>query len=99
MSITHNFKKISKWFIKIFKTFYSGIHGVGRIDIVENRFVGMKSRGKITSFKMNSGICQVIHTFIGIYETPGHTILFQAHYDIETFTMDRVDKVLFSLET
>ena len=48
---------------------------------------------------MNSGICQVIHTFIGIYETPGHTILFQAHYDIETFTMDRVDKVLFSLET
>lgn len=48
----------------------SKTHGVGRIDIVENRFVGMKSRG--------------------IYETPGGTILFSAHMDIETFTMDRV---------
>lgn len=46
-----------------------GKHGVGRIDIVENRFIGMKSRG--------------------IYETPGGTILYQAHLDIETFTMDR----------
>ncbi|KAM9820654.1 argininosuccinate synthase [Neosynchiropus ocellatus] len=46
-----------------------GKHGVGRIDIVENRFVGMKSRG--------------------IYETPGGTILLQAHLDIETFTMDK----------
>nr|XP_023666812.1 argininosuccinate synthase [Paramormyrops kingsleyae] len=46
-----------------------GRHGVGRIDIVENRFIGMKSRG--------------------IYETPGGTILFHAHLDIETFTMDR----------
>uniref|UniRef100_A0A8C5FP47 Argininosuccinate synthase n=1 Tax=Gadus morhua TaxID=8049 RepID=A0A8C5FP47_GADMO len=47
----------------------SGKHGVGRIDIVENRFIGMKSRG--------------------IYETPGGTILYQAHLDIETFTMDK----------
>uniref|UniRef100_UPI00398E5A88 argininosuccinate synthase isoform X2 n=1 Tax=Pristiophorus japonicus TaxID=55135 RepID=UPI00398E5A88 len=46
-----------------------GKHGVGRIDIVENRFIGMKSRG--------------------IYETPGGTILYQAHVDIETFTMDK----------
>ncbi|KAK0140777.1 Argininosuccinate synthase [Merluccius polli] len=46
-----------------------GKHGVGRIDIVENRFIGMKSRG--------------------IYETPGGTILYQAHLDIETFTMDK----------
>ncbi|XP_013380247.1 argininosuccinate synthase-like [Lingula anatina] len=46
-----------------------GSHGIGRIDIVENRFIGMKSRG--------------------IYETPGGTILFQAHMDIEVFTMDR----------
>ncbi|TRY87932.1 hypothetical protein DNTS_005229, partial [Danionella cerebrum] len=46
-----------------------GKHGVGRIDIVENRFIGMKSRG--------------------IYETPGGTILFQAHLDLETLTMDR----------
>lgn len=44
-------------------------HGVGRIDIVENRFIGMKSRG--------------------IYETPGGTILYQAHLDIENFTMDK----------
>lgn len=46
-----------------------GKHGVGRIDIVENRFIGMKSRG--------------------IYETPGGTILLQAHLDVETFTMDK----------
>ncbi|XP_061657932.1 argininosuccinate synthase [Syngnathoides biaculeatus] len=44
-------------------------HGVGRIDIVENRFIGMKSRG--------------------IYETPGGTILLEAHLDMETFTMDK----------
>lgn len=46
-----------------------GRHGVGRIDIVENRFVGMKSRG--------------------VYETPGGTILFQAHRALESITMDR----------
>ncbi|KAJ8260638.1 hypothetical protein COCON_G00163610 [Conger conger] len=46
-----------------------GKHGVGRIDIVENRYIGMKSRG--------------------LYETPGGTILYHAHLDIETFTMDR----------
>jgi argininosuccinate synthase len=46
-----------------------GAHGIGRIDIVENRFIGMKSRG--------------------IYETPGYAILFAAHMDIETFTLDR----------
>jgi argininosuccinate synthase len=44
-------------------------HAVGRIDIVENRFVGMKSRG--------------------IYETPGGTILHQAHRALETITMDK----------
>ncbi|MFK7850116.1 MAG: argininosuccinate synthase [Akkermansiaceae bacterium] len=46
-----------------------GKHGIGRIDIVENRFVGMKSRG--------------------IYETPGGTILLEAHRDLETLTIDR----------
>lgn len=46
-----------------------GANGVGRIDIVENRFVGMKSRG--------------------VYETPGGTILHQAHRALETITMDR----------
>ena len=47
----------------------AGKHGVGRVDIVENRFVGMKSRG--------------------VYETPGGTILLQAHRTIESLTMDR----------
>jgi len=46
-----------------------GKHGIGRIDIVENRFVGMKSRG--------------------VYETPGGTILRQAHMAMESITMDR----------
>ncbi len=44
-------------------------NGIGRIDIVENRFVGIKSRG--------------------IYETPGGTILHEAHKDIEGIAMDR----------
>lgn len=44
-------------------------NGVGRIDIVENRFVGIKSRG--------------------VYETPGATILRDAHMDIEAVAMDR----------
>ena len=45
-----------------------GRHGVGRLDMVENRFVGMKSRG--------------------IYETPGGTILLEAHRGIEEITLD-----------
>ena len=44
-------------------------HGVGRIDIVENRFIGIKSRG--------------------YYETPGLTILWAAHMDLEGLTLDR----------
>jgi argininosuccinate synthase len=47
----------------------AGRHGVGRVDIVENRFVGMKSRG--------------------CYETPGGTLLHQAHRAIESLTLDR----------
>ncbi|MDT2075005.1 MAG: argininosuccinate synthase [Planktomarina sp.] len=46
-----------------------GKHGVGRLDLVEGRFVGMKSRG--------------------IYETPGGTILLEAHRAIESITLDR----------
>jgi argininosuccinate synthase len=46
-----------------------GKHGIGRVDVVENRFVGMKSRG--------------------VYETPGGAILYFAHRQIETLTMDR----------
>ena len=44
-------------------------HGVGRLDLVEGRFVGMKSRG--------------------IYETPGGTLLLEAHRGIEQITLDR----------
>ena len=46
-----------------------GKHGIGRVDIVENRFVGMKSRG--------------------VYETPGGTILWKAHHDLEALVLDR----------
>jgi argininosuccinate synthase len=46
-----------------------GKHGIGRVDIVENRFVGMKGRG--------------------VYETPGGAILYFAHRQMETLTMDR----------
>jgi argininosuccinate synthase len=44
-------------------------HGVGRIDMVENRLVGMKSRG--------------------VYETPGGTILYTAHRELESLCLDR----------
>jgi len=46
-----------------------GKHGIGRLDLVEGRFVGMKSRG--------------------IYETPGGTVLLEAHRGIEQITLDR----------
>lgn len=46
-----------------------GLHGVGRIDMVENRLVGMKSRG--------------------VYETPGGTILYTAHRELEGIVLDR----------
>ncbi|SEF98821.1 argininosuccinate synthase [Eubacterium ruminantium] len=46
-----------------------GKHGVGIIDIVENRVVGMKSRG--------------------VYETPGGTILMEAHKQLEELVLDR----------
>jgi argininosuccinate synthase len=47
-----------------------GEHGVGTIDIVENRLVGMKSRG--------------------VYETPGGTIIMNAHKAIEKLILDRI---------
>ena len=49
--------------------FLGGEHGVGRVDLLENRSVGMKSRG--------------------VYETPGGTILREAHMAVEQITMDR----------
>lgn len=44
-------------------------HGIGILDMVENRLVGMKSRG--------------------VYETPGATLLFDAHKCLESITLDR----------
>ena len=46
-----------------------GENGIGIIDMVENRLVGMKSRG--------------------VYETPGGTILYQAHQNLEEITLDK----------
>ena len=47
----------------------AGKNGIGRVDLVENRFLGIKSRG--------------------VYETPGGTLLIQAHRAIESVTLDR----------
>jgi argininosuccinate synthase len=47
----------------------AGLHGVGRADIVEDRLVGMKSRG--------------------VYETPGGTLLYTAHSELEQLVLDR----------
>jgi argininosuccinate synthase len=47
----------------------AGRHGVGRADIVEDRLVGMKSRG--------------------VYETPGGTVLYAAHAELEQLVLDR----------
>jgi argininosuccinate synthase len=46
-----------------------GENGIGRVDMVENRYIGIKSRG--------------------VYETPGATILREAHLDIEGIAMDK----------
>jgi argininosuccinate synthase len=46
-----------------------GRHGVGRADIIEDRMVGMKSRG--------------------VYETPGGTLLYSAHRELEQMVLDR----------
>lgn len=47
----------------------AGRHGVGRADVVEDRLVGMKSRG--------------------VYETPGGTVLYAAHAELEQLVLDR----------
>jgi argininosuccinate synthase len=47
----------------------AGAHGVGVVDVVEDRLVGMKSRG--------------------VYETPGGTLLYQAHSELEQLVLDR----------
>jgi argininosuccinate synthase len=47
----------------------AGLHGVGRVDLVEDRLIGMKSRG--------------------VYETPGGTLLYAAHSELEQLVLDR----------
>ena len=47
----------------------AGKNGIGRVDLVENRFLGIKSRG--------------------VYETPGGTLLMNAHRAIESVTLDK----------
>ena len=61
--------RLSPFWIMKALNFLGGRNGIGRVDMVENRFVGMKSRG--------------------VYETPGGAILFFAHRQIESLTMDR----------
>ena len=58
----------------------AGKNGIGRVDLVENRFLGIKSRG--------------------VYETPGGTLLINAHRAIESVTLDKEtmhkkDKIIF----
>lgn len=48
----------------------AAINGVGIVDLVENRLVGIKSRG--------------------VYETPAGTVLYQAHQELESLTLDRL---------
>ena len=67
--VTVNGKKLSALGIVEELNKIGGRNGVGRIDMVENRFVGMKSRG--------------------VYESPGMTILYDAHRYVEQLTMDR----------
>ncbi len=67
--VTINGKKItpSKLLEKL--NVLAGKNGIGRVDLVENRFIGIKSRG--------------------VYETPGGTLLINAHRAIESVTLDK----------
>lgn len=67
--IAINGNKLSPASIIAYLNKLGGMHGVGRIDLVENRLVGMKSHG--------------------VYETPGGTILYAAHREIESLVLDR----------
>ena len=67
--VTYNGRKITS--VKLIQQLNAigGKHGIGRTDLVENRLVGMKSRG--------------------VYETPGGTLLFAAHRELESLVLDR----------
>jgi argininosuccinate synthase len=67
--VTINGEKMSPANIITYLNKLGGAHGIGRVDLVENRLVGMKSHG--------------------VYETPGGTILFYAHNELEALVLDR----------
>ena len=64
-----NDKKLSPSKLLNKLNYIAGKNGIGRVDLVENRFIGIKSRG--------------------IYETPGGTLLINAHRAIESVTLDK----------
>ena len=68
--ITVNGKKLSPSNLLQKLNTFAGKNGIGRVDLVENRFIGIKSRG--------------------VYETPGGTLLMNAHRAIESVTLDKV---------
>ena len=67
--ITVNGKKLSPGNLLLKLNILAGKNGIGRVDLVENRFIGIKSRG--------------------VYETPGGTLLMNAHRAIESVTLDK----------
>ena len=66
---TVNGKKLSPGNLLQKLNILAGKNGIGRVDLVENRFIGIKSRG--------------------VYETPGGTLLMNAHRAIESVTLDK----------
>ncbi len=64
-----NGKKMSPAKLLSKLNYIAGKNGIGRVDLVENRFLGIKSRG--------------------VYETPGGTLLINAHRAIESVTLDK----------
>lgn len=68
-AVAINGERLSPYNLMVKLNTLGGKHGIGRVDLMENRYVGMKSRG--------------------VYETPGGTILEEAHRAVESITMDR----------
>ncbi len=68
-AVAINGERLSPYNLMVKLNELGGKHGIGRVDLMENRYVGMKSRG--------------------VYETPGGTILEEAHRAVESITMDR----------
>ena len=84
-----------------------GDNGIGRIDLVESRFVGMKSRGACgmqhegvatgpfftashnLTILPHSDDATTVPAGVGVYETPGGSILMLAHRGMESITLDR----------